>query len=163
MIDPKAILDNVRFGADGLVPAIVQDYRTREVLTVAYMNAESLRLTVENRQTYFWSRSRKELWHKGATSGNYQKVHNLRLDCDADALVVEVEPLGPACHTGAYSCFGVEPGFDSTLDALYALVAERQRERPKGSDTTKLFEAGLDTIVRKVGEEAEQQAGQKHS
>lgn len=154
MNDLKTILEKARFGADGLIPAIVQDRRTREVLTVAYMNAESLRMTIERGQTIFWSRSRKQLWHKGATSGNFQKVHNLRLDCDADALVVEVEPMGPACHTGAYSCFGVEPGFDTMIESLYTLVTQRERERPTGSYTTTLFEAGLDKIVQKVGEEA---------
>jgi phosphoribosyl-ATP pyrophosphohydrolase/phosphoribosyl-AMP cyclohydrolase len=108
MNDPAQILKQARFGSDGLMPAIVQDHATREVLTVAYMNAEALKVTLEKRETVFWSRSRKELWHKGATSGNFQKVIDVHLDCDSDAILVEVEPLGPACHTGAYSCFGVE-------------------------------------------------------
>ena len=109
MNDPMQILKQARFGADGLIPAIIQDERTREVLTVAYMNAEALRLTLERRETTFWSRSRKELWHKGATSGNFQKVVDVRLDCDSDAVLVRVEPMGPACHTGAFSCFDPAP------------------------------------------------------
>jgi len=148
------ILQSARFGSDGLIPAIVQDARTREVLTVAYMNEEALRRTIETRETHFWSRSRRELWHKGATSGNFQKVRNLRLDCDNDALVVEVEPQGPACHTGAYSCFGVTPGFDAALQELYNLIQERKERRPENSYTTKLFNEGIDKIVKKLGEEA---------
>jgi phosphoribosyl-ATP pyrophosphohydrolase/phosphoribosyl-AMP cyclohydrolase len=153
-MNDSTILKQARFAADGLIPAIVQDRQTREVLTVAYMNAESLKLTLERRETWFWSRSRNELWHKGETSGNFQKVVDVRLDCDSDAILVEVEPLGPACHTGAYSCFGVEPRLETTLSALYSLVVGRQKERPAGSYTTKLFDAGIDTIVQKVGEEA---------
>ncbi len=95
----------IKYDANGLIPAIVQDAGTKEVLTLAYMNAESLRLTLETRETWFWSRSRQELWHKGATSGNAQKVIEMRVDCDADALVVLVEPAGPACHTGERTCF----------------------------------------------------------
>jgi phosphoribosyl-ATP pyrophosphohydrolase/phosphoribosyl-AMP cyclohydrolase len=95
----------IKYDANGLIPAIVQDAGTKEVLTLAYMNAESLRLTLETRETWFWSRSRRELWHKGATSGNTQKVIEMRVDCDADALVVLVEPAGPACHTGERTCF----------------------------------------------------------
>jgi phosphoribosyl-ATP pyrophosphohydrolase/phosphoribosyl-AMP cyclohydrolase len=154
MSDSTHILRQARFSGDGLIPAIVQDHRTREVLTVAYMNEEALRRTIERRETWFWSRSRQELWHKGATSGNFQKVRAIRLDCDADAVLVEVEPQGPACHTGAYSCFNVEPGLENTLSALYALVEGRLRDRPSGSYTTKLFDAGIDAIVQKVGEEA---------
>jgi phosphoribosyl-AMP cyclohydrolase len=96
---------NLKFDANGLVPAIVQDARTNEVLMLAYMNAESLRLTLETNETHFWSRSRKELWHKGATSGNVQKVVELKVDCDADTLLIRVNPAGPACHTGERSCF----------------------------------------------------------
>jgi len=148
------ILAEVKFGADGLIPAIVQDAQTREVLTVAYMNREALQLTLERRETYFWSRSRKMLWHKGETSGNTQKVRAVSLDCDSDAVLVEVEPRGPACHTGAYSCFGVEAGFGGTIQQLYSLVEDRRRKRPPGSYTTKLFEEGIDKIVKKLGEEA---------
>ncbi|MCL4270744.1 MAG: phosphoribosyl-AMP cyclohydrolase [Anaerolineales bacterium] len=97
--------DEIKFDANGLVPAIVQDANTKEVLTLAYMNAESLQLTLETKETWFWSRSRQELWHKGATSGNVQKVVEVRVDCDADTLLVLVEPAGPACHTGERSCF----------------------------------------------------------
>ena len=148
------ILDNAKFGADGLIPAVVQDARTREVLTVAYMNKESLQLTLERRQTHFWSRSRQRLWHKGETSGNFQNVKKVSLDCDNDTVLVEVEPVGPACHTGSYSCFGVDPGFEGVLQDLYTLVEERKEKRPEGSYTTYLFNSGLDKILKKVGEEA---------
>jgi phosphoribosyl-ATP pyrophosphohydrolase/phosphoribosyl-AMP cyclohydrolase len=148
------ILQNAKFGSDGLIPAILQDANTREVLTVAYMNREALQLTLERRETYLWSRSRQKLWHKGETSGNSQKVVRVSLDCDNDAVLVEVEPLGPACHTGAYSCFAVEPGLLGVLQELYALIEERKEKRPEGSYTTYLFNSGLDKILKKVGEEA---------
>jgi phosphoribosyl-ATP pyrophosphohydrolase/phosphoribosyl-AMP cyclohydrolase len=99
------LVENIKFDANGLVPTIVQDVETNQVLTMAYMNAESLRLTLEQGETWFWSRSRNELWHKGATSGNVQRVVEVRVDCDADALLVRVNPAGPACHTGEQSCF----------------------------------------------------------
>jgi phosphoribosyl-ATP pyrophosphohydrolase/phosphoribosyl-AMP cyclohydrolase len=150
----KEILKKAKFNSDGLIPAVVQDVRTREVLTVAYMNQESLRLTLEKGETYFWSRSRKTLWHKGETSGNFQKVRHVKLDCDHDTVLVDVEPLGPACHTGAYSCFGVEAGFGGTIQQLYDIIATRKEKRPEGSYTTKLFDQGLDKIVKKLGEEA---------
>jgi phosphoribosyl-ATP pyrophosphohydrolase/phosphoribosyl-AMP cyclohydrolase len=150
----KDILKEARFNADGLIPAIVQDVRTREVLTVAYMNNEALRLTLEKGETWFYSRSRKALWHKGETSGNFQKVRGIKLDCDNDAVLLEVEPLGPACHTGDYSCFGVEAGFGGTIQQLYDVIARRKQERPEGSYTTKLFSQGIDKIVKKLGEEA---------
>jgi len=148
------ILDNAKFGADGLIPAVVQDARTREVLTVAYMNREALQLTLERRETYLWSRSRQQLWHKGETSGNSQKVMKVSLDCDNDAVLVEVEPRGPACHTGAYSCFGVEPELEGVLRELYSVIEQRKEKRPDGSYTTYLFNSGLDKILKKVGEEA---------
>jgi phosphoribosyl-ATP pyrophosphohydrolase/phosphoribosyl-AMP cyclohydrolase len=148
------ILENAKFGADGLIPAVVQDARTREVLTVAYMNKEALQLTLERRETYFWSRSRQQLWHKGETSGNSQKVTKVSLDCDNDAVLVEVEPLGPACHTGAYSCFGVEPELEGILQELYSVIEQRKEKRPDGSYTAYLFNSGLDKILKKVGEEA---------
>ena len=148
------ILENAKFGSDGLIPAVVQDARTREVLTVAYMNKEALQLTLERRETYFWSRSRQQLWHKGETSGNSQKVTKVSLDCDNDAVLVEVEPLGPACHTGAYSCFGVEPELEGVLRELYSVIEQRKEKRPDGSYTTYLFNSGLDKILKKVGEEA---------
>ena len=149
-------VDDVKFDERGLVPAIVQDARTREVLTLAYMNRESLTRTLETRQTWFWSRSRNELWHKGATSGNTQRVVDLVNDCDNDAIVVLVEPAGPACHTGARSCFDLKQTEDLgvLLTQLYDLIKSRERERPDGSYTTYLFEQGIDKILKKVGEES---------
>ena len=148
------ILEKAQFASDGLIPAVVQDIHTREVLMVAYMNKEALRLTLERRETYFWSRSRQEIWHKGETSGNTQRVLYVRLDCDSDTVLVEVEPAGPACHTGSYSCFQVEPTIEGLLDDLYHLIERRKEERPEGSYTTYLFNSGLDKILKKVGEEA---------
>jgi phosphoribosyl-ATP pyrophosphohydrolase/phosphoribosyl-AMP cyclohydrolase len=142
----------------GLIPAVVQDVKTREVLTLAYMNLDSLKRTLETKETWFWSRSRNELWHKGETSGNTQKVVDILLDCDGDALVVLVEPTGPACHTGETSCFhdpaNEHENLGAVLDQLYALVGERERERPEKSYTTYLFNEGLDKILKKVGEES---------
>jgi len=149
--------EEIRFDERGLVPAIVQNAATREVLTLAYMNRESLQRTIETKQTWFWSRSRNELWHKGATSGNTQDVVSLALDCDRDAIIVLVNPAGPACHTGAVSCFDVGTRSDNLgplLDQLYELIESRERERPAGSYTTYLFEEGLDKILKKLGEEA---------
>ena len=154
MTDSSIVVDEVRFDAQGLVPAIVQDVETREVLMLAYMNRESLLRTLAEGETWFFSRSRGELWHKGATSGNLQSVRRIHLDCDSDTLLVEVAPEGPACHKGTYSCFGVSPTLDVFLQGLYGLVAERNRERPPDSYTTYLFESGLDKILKKVGEEA---------
>lgn len=148
------VLQKAKFGPDGLIPAVVQDSRTREILTVAYMNEEALRLTIERGETYFWSRSRRQLWHKGETSGNSQKVVRVGLDCDDDAVLVEVEPAGPACHTGSYSCFGVEPGIEGVLNELYSIIERRKEQRPEGSYTSYLFNSGLDKILKKVGEEA---------
>jgi phosphoribosyl-AMP cyclohydrolase / phosphoribosyl-ATP pyrophosphohydrolase len=150
----EQILTKAKFNSDGLIPAVVQDALTREVLMVAYMNEESLRLTLEKGETWFYSRSRKALWHKGETSGNLQKVQHVALDCDFDTVLVEVQPSGPACHTGAYSCFGVEPGFGGSVHQLYDAISERKRTRPEGSYTTKLFNEGIDKIVKKLGEEA---------
>jgi phosphoribosyl-ATP pyrophosphohydrolase/phosphoribosyl-AMP cyclohydrolase len=157
----------IKFDEQGFVPAIVQDAQTREVLTLAYMNPESLKKTWETNETWFWSRSRSELWHKGAISGNTQRVIEIRQDCDSDALAVLVEPAGPACHTGARSCFyrdlqGSEIDLSLSqmtdlgvvLDELYTLVETRQRERPEGSYTTYLFDQGLDKVLKKVGEES---------
>lgn len=150
--DPKS----VKFDREGLVPAIVQDVRTREVLTLAYMNEESLARTLETGQTWFWSRSRNELWHKGATSGNTQQVVSVAHDCDNDAIVLLVDPAGPACHTGARSCFDLETNHDpgGLLHELYDLIESRKRERPAGSYTSYLFDKGLDKILKKVGEES---------
>ena len=146
----------VQFGSDGLIPAIVRDSRTGEVLTLAYMNEEALRLTEESGESWFWSRSRQELWHKGETSGNRQKVVAIRADCDQDAIVLDVEPLGPACHTGATSCFGETSRSTSHLEVaqLIELLKLRNVERPEGSYSTYLFQEGLDKILKKVGEEA---------
>lgn len=154
---------NIRFDEKGLVPAIVQDVETKEVLTLAYMNQESLTKTLETGETWFYSRSRQELWHKGATSGNTQSVVSVKYDCDQDAVLVLVEPKGPACHTGAVSCFteGVvsERAVSSLADyqilqSLEKLIIEREKERPEGAYTTYLFEKGVDKILKKVGEEA---------
>jgi phosphoribosyl-ATP pyrophosphohydrolase/phosphoribosyl-AMP cyclohydrolase len=150
-------LDEIRFDERGLIPAVVQDASTREVLTLAYMSRESLVRTLETKQTWFWSRSRNELWHKGATSGNTQEVIQIALDCDGDAIVVLVRPAGPACHTGAVSCFDTgtrQPALGPLLDQLYELIQSRERERPAGSYTTYLFAEGLDKILKKVGEES---------
>lgn len=148
--------DEIKFDERGLIPAIVQDSRTREVLTLAYMNQESLARTIETKQTWFWSRSRQELWHKGATSGNTQEVVSLALDCDGDAIVVLVKPAGPACHTGSVSCFNVthDENLGSLLSRLYQLIGDRERERPAGSYTTYLFDEGIDKILKKLGEES---------
>ncbi|MGD6794287.1 bifunctional phosphoribosyl-AMP cyclohydrolase/phosphoribosyl-ATP diphosphatase HisIE [Metabacillus indicus] len=156
-------LESVKFDQNGLVPAIVQDAASKEVLTLAYMNKESLQKTIETKQTWFYSRSRQELWNKGATSGNTQEVEGLKYDCDQDALLVLVKPAGPACHTGAYSCFSEtlfgkaqESGPDrfDILSTLEKLIAEREAEMPEGSYTTYLFTEGVDKILKKVGEEA---------
>ena len=147
---------DVKFDERGLIPAIVQDANTREVLTLAYMNRESLEKTIETRETWFWSRSRNELWHKGETSGNTQQVIDLVADCDGDAIVVLVKPAGPACHTGARSCFDLKEQVDLgvLLAQLYTLIETRKRDRPEGSYTTYLFDHGLDKILKKVGEES---------
>lgn len=161
-------ISNLKFDERGLLPAVVQDARSREVLMLAYMNRESLLKTLETRLAWFWSRSRNELWLKGDTSGNTQRVVEIRQDCDSDALVVMVEPKGPACHTGKQTCFyrdlaGTEidlastngsPDIGEVLDQLFRLVKQRHEERPEGSYTTYLFEQGLDKILKKVGEEA---------
>jgi phosphoribosyl-ATP pyrophosphohydrolase/phosphoribosyl-AMP cyclohydrolase len=143
---------DVQFGPDGLVPAIVRDARNGAVLTLAYMNEESLRKTEESGETWFWSRSRNELWHKGATSGNTQKVVHIAADCDGDALVVSVIPAGPACHTGAVSCFADVP--PPTLQRLMSILRDRYENRPEGSYTAYLFNEGRDKILKKIGEEA---------
>ncbi|WP_078392195.1 bifunctional phosphoribosyl-AMP cyclohydrolase/phosphoribosyl-ATP diphosphatase HisIE [Shouchella patagoniensis] len=157
-------MKQVRFDADGLVPAIVQDATSKEVLTLAYMNQQSLEKTIETKEAWFFSRSRQELWHKGATSGNTQKVINVRYDCDRDAVLVSVKPNGPACHTGNYSCFSetlftnklTSPESDrfDILNELEATIAKRQAEMPTGAYTTYLFNEGVDKILKKVGEEA---------
>src|SRR5215813_14072572 len=126
------MIQDLKFDEHGLITTVVQDDQTGEVLMVAHMNAESLGQTLQTNETWFWSRSRQELWHKGATSGNTQRVVDIKLDCDRDALVVRVDPAGPACHTGAHSCFG-ESGEDlrDVLAQLYATIVSRERERPE--------------------------------
>lgn len=152
---------NIKFDEKGLVPAIIQDAGTKEVLTLAYMNEESLAKTLETGETWFYSRSRQELWHKGETSGNTQTVVSLSYDCDQDAVLLLVYPKGPACHTGAVSCFSeqVFEGQSSLADyqilqSLEKIIIERERERPVGAYTTYLFEEGVDKILKKVGEES---------
>lgn len=148
----------LKFDGQGLIPAIVQDHYTKQVLTLAYMNRESLAITIDERRTCFWSRSRQELWRKGETSGAVQHVVSITADCDGDALVVEVIKDGPACHTGEESCF-FQPVYLSeelkqfSYEGLYHLIRGRKTAPQEGSYTTYLFEKGLDKILKKVGEE----------
>jgi phosphoribosyl-ATP pyrophosphohydrolase/phosphoribosyl-AMP cyclohydrolase len=154
------------FNERGLVPAILQDAATGGVLMVAWMNEEALRLTQETGQAHFWSRSRRELWHKGATSGHVMEVRDIRVDCDADTLLLQVDPAGPACHTGNHSCFfrrveelvGPSTLRDAdggdTLPTLFATILDRQANPRPGSYTAQLLEAGEDQILKKIGEEA---------
>jgi phosphoribosyl-ATP pyrophosphohydrolase/phosphoribosyl-AMP cyclohydrolase len=164
------LTQTIKWDAQGLIPAVIQDAASKDVLTLAYMNAESLKLTLESGETWFWSRSRSELWHKGATSGHTQKVKSIAYDCDADTLLVKVIPNGPACHTGKQGCFFNEVSLSSSasapsetplvstdrfaiLSTLEATIAQRDAERPEGAYTTYLFEKGVDKILKKVGEE----------
>ena len=156
-------IDDIAFNDDGLVPAVVQDADTGRVLTVAWMNRDSLEKTLETGQTWFWSRSRQELWNKGATSGNTQEVAGIATDCDSDAIVVSVIPAGPACHTGETTCFHVplqgDVGADNASYAmmpdLEAIIRERVQDAdPKSSYTAHLMAKGIDTMCKKVGEEA---------
>lgn len=149
----------LKFDANGLIPAIVQDHYTKEVLTLAYMNAETLALTIAEGRTVFWSRSRREIWRKGETSGNVQRVVSITADCDKDALVIDVVKSGPACHTGAESCFfnelkASEEPEPFSIQGLYELLLDRKAAKPEGSYTSYLFEKGLDKILKKVGEES---------
>ena len=151
-------IDELKFGADGLIPAIVVDAISKRVLTLAYMNRESLQISMEKGLTCFFSRSRQELWLKGETSGNYQHIISITADCDNDALVVMVEPDGPACHLGTTSCFEKpvwhsEDRHEFSLEGLMKLLEGRKAEKKEGSYTTYLFEKGLDKILKKVGEE----------
>ena len=152
-------IDELKFDDKGLIPAIVVDSLSKKVLTLAYMNRESLKISMEKGLTCFFSRSRGELWLKGETSGNYQHIVSITADCDNDALVVEVEKDGPACHTGTESCFTKPVYFSDelhsfSLDGLYELLVGRNETRPEGSYTTYLFEKGRDKILKKVGEES---------
>src|SRR2546423_15452859 len=146
---PRYARDDITMN-DQLIPAIIQDARTGEVLTLAYMNDEALRRTRETGETWLWSRSRNELWHKGATSGNTQRVVHIAEDCDRDALVISVVPNGPACHTGAPSCFDGIPS--RPLDGLMEVLKSRRDVRPEGSYSASLFAAGRDKILKKVNE-----------
>ena len=152
-------IEELKFDEKGLIPAVVVDSISKKVLTLAYMSKESLKITMERKLTCFFSRSRNELWLKGETSGNYQHVVSITADCDNDALVVSVEPDGPACHTGTESCF-TKPVFENTelkdfsLEGLVKLIEGRKIEKTEGSYTTYLFEKGLDKILKKVGEES---------
>ena len=151
-------IDELKFDEKGLIPAIVVDAVSKKVLTLAYMNRESLQITMEKELTCFWSRSRQELWLKGETSGNYQHVVSITADCDRDALVVMVEKDGPACHLGTDSCFEApvyqsENRSEFSLEGLMNLLQGRKEQMPAGSYTTYLFEKGLDKILKKVGEE----------
>lgn len=170
-------IEAVRFDEKGLVPAIVQDADTKEVLMMAYMNEESLLKSISTGETWFWSRSRNELWNKGATSGNVQSIVSMKYDCDGDTLLVLVEPKGPACHTGENSCFyreirglartsasvpvrgtsesgSASEGRFEVLAELERVISEREKERPEGAYTTYLFDKGVDKILKKIGEEA---------
>lgn len=154
------MIKGLKFDDKGLITAVVQDAQSKEVLTVAYMNEESLQKTIETGETWFYSRSRQELWHKGETSGNTQKVVSIKTDCDKDALVVEVLPAGPACHNGTTSCFTEtivqkdQVGSVDIIPYLAEVIRQREIEMPEGAYTTYLFEKGIDKICKKVGEEA---------
>ena len=152
-------IDELKFDQNGLIPAVVVDAHSKKVLTLAYMNRESLEISMQKELTCFYSRSRKELWLKGETSGNYQHIVSITADCDNDALTVVVEKDGPACHKGTDSCF-TNPVFQSenrsefSMDGLYSLLEGRKENMPEGSYTTYLFQKGMDKILKKVGEES---------
>ncbi|MEG1404650.1 MAG: bifunctional phosphoribosyl-AMP cyclohydrolase/phosphoribosyl-ATP diphosphatase HisIE [Oscillospiraceae bacterium] len=152
-------IDDIKFDEKGLIPAIVVDYLSQKVLTLAYMNRESLEISMREGRTCFWSRSRQELWRKGETSGNIQEIVDITADCDRDALTVTVKKAGPACHLGSESCF-TDKLFESdtlqgfSLDSLYELISGRKSEGREGSYTSYLFEKGIDKILKKVGEES---------
>lgn len=152
-------IDELKFDEKGLIPAVVQDAVNGRVLTVAYMNRESIEISMKEGRTCFFSRSRQELWRKGETSGNFQHIVSMTADCDKDALLVKVEKDGPACHLGNESCFHDNMLWESdelsefTLEDLYQLLEGRMKDKPKGSYTTYLFEKGIDKILKKVGEE----------
>lgn len=169
----RALVEQIKWNGEGLIPAVVQDNQSKAVLMLAYMNPEAFQKTVETGEAWFWSRSRSGLWHKGATSGNTQHIVQIKLDCDRDTLLLLVEPKGPACHRGTYSCFEEElatgqnkligassslsqssSSLNDQLAKLSEIIARRDMERPEGAYTTYLFEKGLDKILKKVGEEA---------
>jgi phosphoribosyl-AMP cyclohydrolase / phosphoribosyl-ATP pyrophosphohydrolase len=152
-------IESISFDEKGLIPAIVQDNETGNVLMLAYMNEEALTKTIDTKETWFYSRSRRELWHKGATSGNRQIVKQLSFDCDSDAVLVQIEPMGPACHTGKKSCF-YKPGFEvepSNREIVHEVIAEIKNRRAnpiEESYTSYLFREGIDKVLKKVGEES---------
>ncbi|MCI9391027.1 MAG: bifunctional phosphoribosyl-AMP cyclohydrolase/phosphoribosyl-ATP diphosphatase HisIE [Oscillospiraceae bacterium] len=151
-------IDELKYDSHGLIPAIVVDASTQKVLTLAYMNRESLAVSMEEGRTCFWSRSRRELWRKGETSGNVQHIVDITADCDRDALVVRVDKEGPACHLGTDSCFNQrvfegDRGEPFSVEGLYRLLQGRKRDLPEGSYTTYLFQKGVDKMLKKVGEE----------
>ncbi|WP_404467220.1 bifunctional phosphoribosyl-AMP cyclohydrolase/phosphoribosyl-ATP diphosphatase HisIE [Planococcus rifietoensis] len=153
-------MTNVKYDENGLVPVILKDATTKQVLTLAYANEEAVKRTIDTKETWLYSRSRKELWNKGATSGNTQRVQSVQIDCDGDSLIYEVIPNGPACHTGETSCFHETLAGERTASAsdmiteLSALIKQRESDLPEGAYTTYLFEEGVDKICKKVGEEA---------
>jgi phosphoribosyl-ATP pyrophosphohydrolase/phosphoribosyl-AMP cyclohydrolase len=155
-------IKNLKFDENGLIPAIVQDSVSGKVLMLGYMNREAVEKTIETRKTWFYSRSRKTLWNKGETSGNYHNVVDILYDCDNDALLIKVIPHGPTCHTNNYSCFyrniegreGLEKNKSSILQELYEVIMERKRLNPENSYVAKKFKEGIDRILKKVGEEA---------
>lgn len=149
-------VESLRWNDQGLIPAIVQHVRTRQVLMLAFMNRESLERTLAGPHVWFWSRSRQELWEKGATSGNYLNVRDMVADCDGDTVLVLAEPSGPVCHTGEPNCFykGELPPGPEVVEELAAVIAQRNRERPEGSYTAKLLSEGIDRIAKKIGEES---------
>ena len=152
-------MHDLKFNDDGLIPAIIQDYHSKQVLMMAYMNRESLDISIKEGKTCFYSRSRKELWRKGETSGNIQNITMIRADCDCDTLLIEVIPAGPACHTGETSCFyntiyHNDSFPDFSIKALYDLIINRKTEGKEGSYTKYLFDKGIDKILKKIGEES---------
>lgn len=171
-LDANEILSKLRFDGQGLVPAVVQDVSSGRVLTLAYMNRNALELSIQHEETYFWSRSREKLWHKGETSGNTQKIVRIDVDCDGDALLISVQPRGPACHTGQESCFHEEvckttpsqpnpyvgsaakSELSPVVERLMEVIKSRKQQMPEGSYTTYLFTKGLDKILKKIGEES---------
>ncbi|PMQ02308.1 MAG: bifunctional phosphoribosyl-AMP cyclohydrolase/phosphoribosyl-ATP pyrophosphatase [Dictyoglomus sp. NZ13-RE01] len=155
-MDFDELVSLVRFDEKGLIPVIVQDYITGRVLMLAYMNKEALIKTIETKEAWYWSRSRKELWHKGETSGNIQKVKDIKIDCDGDTLLLMVEQIGVACHTGNFSCFfrGIKNLEENFLFHLEEVIKDRKEKLPEGSYTAELFREGEERIFQKVGEEA---------
>lgn len=147
-------LKDIRFNDAGLVPVVIRDQTGRAILMFAWMNHESFQRTIDSGEVWLWSRSRATLWNKGATSGNRQRVTSMAIDCDGDALLLDVEPAGPACHTGAYSCFGDKAAADLRLEGLMSTLRSRKREMPSGSYSASLFSSGVDKILKKIGEES---------